>query len=188
MANGKLNVQLLELVNQFEYAKLDMFKVVNGLDSERFNRRPESGGWSIAECLNHLIVTDKDYTAQIENGLKIAKDKNLLSDGPFKISWFAGKFIGNVEPPVKRKLKAPQKWRPSSDLSLDEVTSAYIKNQDKYIELLKNSAGLNIGKVKLPSPATNLIKFTIFVMFNINAAHQRRHLWQADNVRKGLGL
>lgn len=188
MAQGKMNNQILELVTQFEAAKNKMKEVTTCLNREKFNERPAGGGWSIAECLNHLIVTDKDYTAQIENGLKIAKDKNLLSDGPFKISWFAGKFIGNVEPPVKRKLKAPQKWRPSSDLSLDEVTSSYIKNQDKYIELLKNSAGLNIGKVKLPSPATNLIKFSIFVMFNINSAHQKRHLWQASNVRKGLSL
>jgi hypothetical protein len=186
MSSKELNEQLLSLAEQFENAKIKMSEVVSGLDRGKFNQRPSYGGWSVAECINHLIVTDTDYTAQIENGLKIAKDKNLFSDGPFKIGWLGRKFIGNVEPPVKRKLKAPKKWTPSSDLSLEEVTSAYIKYQDKYIELLKNSSGLDIGKVKLPSPATDLLRFSVFVMFNINAAHQRRHLWQAENVKKNI--
>jgi hypothetical protein len=120
--------------------------------------------------------------------LGIAKDKNLLSNGPFKFSWLGKKFVDNVEPPVKRRLKNPKKWSPESGLEMNKTIENYDRFQDRYIDLLRKSAGLDMTKVRISSPATNLIRLTIFDMFNINAAHQRRHLWQAGNVRKAIGL
>ena len=188
MAGTELCEQLDELVTQFENTKVQMYEVVKGLKQDDFNRRPDTGGWSVGECIDHLVVTDTDYTAQIERGLGIARDKNLLSNGPFKYSWLGKKFVTNVEPPVKKRLKNPKKWTPNSGLEMNKVLEDYVSFQNKYIELLRKSAGLDITKVKIPSPATNLIKLTIFDMLNINAAHQRRHLWQAGNVRKAIGL
>jgi hypothetical protein len=183
-----MNKQLTELINQFEGAKREMNDIVSGISAEKFNERPAGGGWSIGECIDHLNVTDADYTAQIEKGINEAKEKKLFTEGNYKTSWFAGKFIKNVEPPVKRRLKAPVKWTPHSELSIDKVTKNFIDLKGRYIELLKKSDGVNIGKIRIPSPATNLIKFPVFVLFKINAAHQRRHLWQAKNVKNNLTI
>jgi hypothetical protein len=112
MADAALANELKDLINQFEISKAELNSLLEGVTEEQFNKRPPSGGWSIAECVDHLIVTGKDYQRQIENGFKKAEKKNLLLKGPFKISWIGKTFIRNVEPPVKRKLKNPARWTP----------------------------------------------------------------------------
>lgn len=186
MENTKLNEQLIELASQYQTNKETLQELVEGISEDDFNKRPSYGGWSIGECINHLATTDADYTAQIETGIQKIRDKNYLSNGPFKFTWFGKKFYGMVEPPVKRKVKNPEKWDPKTNLDMAEVIHDYNKYQDKYIWLINDSAGLDITKVKVPSPATKLLRFTVFEMLNINAAHSRRHQWQAWNVRKDI--
>ena len=181
-----MNTQLNELAEQFEDSKRVVNELVSGISPEQFNERPAGSGWSIGECLDHLNVTDTDYTSQIEGGINKALEKKLVSNGSFKTGWLAKTFIKNVEPPVKRRLKAPGKWTPQSNIPVEKTVNDFIALKDKYIELLKRSDGVNIGKVKIPSPATDMIRFPVYIMFRINAAHQRRHLWQANNVKNGL--
>jgi hypothetical protein len=186
MENVKLSEQLIELASGFLANKDNLQDLIEGLSESDFNKRPSYGGWSIGECISHLAVTDADYTSQIEKGLKKAKEKKLYSNGPFSLSWLGNKFVSTVEPPVKRKLKIPEKWAPQSSLSMKETIHNYLMYQDKYIDLVNESSGLDIGKVKLPSPATNLLRFSIYTMFCINSAHSRRHQWQAINVKKDI--
>lgn len=178
--------ELKDLAKQFEASKKEANELLESLDEEAFNKRPPSGGWSIAECVDHLIVTGRDYTKRIENGLKKAERKNLILKVPYKFSWIGRSFIKNIEPPVKRKYKNPARWMPDSNLSLSKKRDEYNALQDRYIDLLKRSKNLDIMKIKLPSPATSLLRFSIYEMFQVNASHQRRHLWQAKNVKKEI--
>jgi hypothetical protein len=69
---------------------------------------------------------------------------------------------------------------------MQNIIRDYNELQDRYIDLIKKSKGLDIMKIKLPSPATSLLRFSIYEMFAVNAAHQRRHLWQAGNVKQEI--
>jgi len=186
MAGSDLAAELNDLIRQFENSKKELTDLLTGISEEQFNQRSVSGAWSIGECAGHLIITGKDYTRQIENGLKKAEQKKYILKGPYKFSWLGKKFINNIEPPVKRKFKNPVRWAPDSKLSLQKIKDEYLALQDRYIDLLKRSGGLDIMRVKLPSPATSLLRFSIYEMFHVNAAHQRRHLWQAKNVKKDI--
>lgn len=186
MTEAALPDELKELAAQYERSKHELDELLSGLTEEQFNKKPSSGGWSIGECVDHLIVTGKDYTNQIERGLKKAQQKNLRLKSVFKFSWLGRSFIKNVEPPVKRKFKNPVRWAPDSKLSLQNIIKEYKDLQERYIDLLNKSKGWDIMKIKLPSPATSLLRFSIFEMFAVNAAHQRRHLWQAGMVKKEI--
>jgi hypothetical protein len=188
MAGAEIAPELSELAEQFENSKKELTEILAGLSEEIFNRRPPAGGWSIAECADHLVVTGKDYTKQIENGLKKIEQKRYFLKGPYKLSWLGKSFIKSVEPPVKRKFKNPARWTPDSNHSIKELSDEYTALQDRYIDLLKRSKGLDIMRVKLPSPATSLLRFSIYEMFHVNAAHQRRHLWQANNVKNIIAV
>lgn len=186
MVESGLPNELKDLASQFERSKLELNELLCSLTEEQFNKKPAAGGWSIGECADHLIVTGKDYTTQIERGLKKAQQKNLHLKGTYKFSWLGRSFIKNVEPPVKRRFKNPARWAPDSKLSLQKIIEEYNSLQERYVDLLYKSKGLDILKVKLPSPATSLLRFSIYEMFAVNAAHQRRHLWQAANVKKEI--
>jgi hypothetical protein len=174
--------ELQALVKQFNDMKKESSVLFDKLTDKEFNRRPASGGWSIAECIDHLIVTGVDYCDKFEQALNIAADKGFKLNGELKYSWLSQRFISFVEPPVRFKIKTPKKWRPDSNINKTNAVKAYLQLQDRWIDLINHSEGWNITKVKLPSPASNLVKFTAFETLAINSAHQRRHILQAKKI------
>ncbi len=178
--------ELQKLEDEFLAMKIEAGDFLSKVNDNKFNKRPPGNGWSVAECIDHLIVTGDDYCNQIEKAVKILEEKNLAYQGEMKNGWFAAKFISSVEPPVKRKFKAPQKWRPATNINKAKATAAYLQLQDRWIDLLHKSAAWDLTKVKIPSPAVSWIKFSTFAAFGINSAHQRRHFEQAKNVKKNL--
>ena len=184
--SATLPEELQKLEDEFRDMKKDAGDFLNKVNDNKFNKRPPGNGWSIAECIDHLIVTGIDYCDIFEAGLKKLEEKNIRYTGEMKHGFFGRKFIANVEPPVKRKFKSPQKWRPDSRINKAKAAEAYMQLQDRWIELVNKSAAWDITKVKLPSPAVSWIKFSAFDILSVNSAHQRRHLWQAKNVKKNL--
>lgn len=180
--NIQLPDELQQLADDFVKMKSDAGNFFAKLNDTKFNRRPANNGWSIGECIDHLIVTGDDYCNKFEEALKIAAEKDLKKSGDYKYSWFGRRFISFVEPPVRFRVKSPKKWRPDSGINRQKAAAAYLQLQDRWIDLISRSVGWDITKVKLPSPASNMIKFTAFEILAVNAAHQHRHFLQAKNV------
>ena len=177
-----LDPELKKLADEFLDMKNQSAVFFRNVTDTSFNKRPDNGGWSAAECIDHLIVTGMDYCDQYESALRKVIEKDLKLSGELKYSWFGRRFISFVEPPVRFKSKAPKRWRPDSEINLNKAAKAYGQLQDRYIDLVKASEGWDISKVKLPSPATKLIRFSGLEMLAINTAHQRRHFLQAKKV------
>ena len=55
-----------------------------------------------------------------------------------------------------------------------------------YLARLRLANGLDLGLVRTASPVTSLIKLTLEETFILQASHERRHLWQARNVKTAL--
>ncbi|MBZ0202180.1 MAG: DinB family protein [Ignavibacteria bacterium] len=174
--------ELQKYADEFLQMKRESSAFLSSLSTQAFNKRPESGGWSAAECIDHLIVTGVDYSDKLEEALNILQKKDLRYNTAMKLSWFGKKFINFVEPPVRFKTKSPKKWRPDSAINKDKAAAAYLQLQDRWVDLIIQSADWDLTKVKLPSPATKLIRFTAFEILGVNSAHQRRHLYQAKHA------
>ena len=178
--------ELQKLADEFTDMKSETEKFLASVKDKDFNKRPPDNGWSIAECIDHLIATGVDYCDKFDEALKVLAEKNHVYTGEMKHGFFGGKFAANVEPPVKRKFKAPQKWKPDSNINKSKATAAYLQLQDRWVDLINQSAGWDLTKVRLPSPAVNWIKFNAYDTLWINSAHQRRHMCQAKNVKSKI--
>ncbi len=44
-------------------------EAIYGLSADQLNWRPAEGVWSVAECIDHLNVTNIQYANSIENAL-----------------------------------------------------------------------------------------------------------------------
>lgn len=183
---SSMSNELKKLHDEFKAMKSEAAGFLSNVRDNEFNKRPPGNGWSIAECIDHLIVTGDDYCNVFEAGLKKLEEKDLRYSGEMKYSWFGRKFIANVEPPVKRKFKSPGKWKPDSKINKAKATAAYLQLQERWMELVERSAPWDLTKIKLPSPAVSWIKFSAFVILAVNSAHQRRHLEQAKNVKRNI--
>jgi hypothetical protein len=182
--NEVLIPELQEYVRQVEEIKRDAEDLVRGLSEAQFNWPPAPGRWSIGECLEHLNVTARLYWPVIAQAINQAKAQGWMSKGPYKHGWFGKLFVRSAEPPVKMKFKAPRRFRPPADQPLAQVYPQFVSFQDRLLDLICDANGVDLGRPKVQLPATKLIKLTLGQGFGLIMAHERRHLWQARQVKE----
>jgi len=178
-----LNSELAELDRQIAAAKADGASVVSGLDTKQFNWRPDPNTWSIAECLLHLNIVADRYVHLLENTLADARAQGRTAPGPFRFGMLDRWILENTEPPPKRKFKAPRSYKPTDDQPLTAVLPTFLHLQDQLAERIVQANGLDLKAVKVPTPGFGPVKLNLYITLAWIASHQRRHLWQARQVR-----
>jgi hypothetical protein len=169
---------------QFVALKDDAKNLLSTVNNEQFNWRSQPGSWSIAECFDHLNVTGKLYGATIDEKISEASSHQWFSRGPFRHGWLGNWFVRSIEPPVKLKVKAPSQFIPRAHQLVDVVANEFLWTQDQFINRLREANGIDLARIKIPSPVTHLLKLTLGQVFGLTTAHERRHIWQARQVMK----
>ena len=67
-----------------------------------------------------------------------------------------------------------------------EIVTEFMEWQDKLGATIRRADGLDLRRARGRSPALPLIKWSLGALFAITLAHERRHLWQARQVRNAL--
>jgi hypothetical protein len=52
--------------------------------------------------------------------------------------------------------------------------------------LLAEANGLAIDRLRIASPFARQIRYSVYSAFRLIAVHQRRHLWQAEQVARSV--
>jgi hypothetical protein len=182
--------ELQEYSQQFAAVRDRANRLAAGLSHTQFNWRPAPEKWSIAECFAHLNVTGEGVVKQIRSSIADARRRGLVGSGPFAYGWFARWFERSQEPPVKKRFSTPSVMRPDrrQDYDVDAVMDRFRALLSEWRECLSLAEGLDLSRVKAPSMATRLLRFPLGATFRIHTAHERRHLWQAQQVRNGPGF
>jgi hypothetical protein len=175
-----------DLIQQYRENTERARRVAAGLSDAQFLERPDPGRWSIGECIQHLTITNELLIEHIAPALDRTRAKGWTSPDPFRPSWLMSKFIKSLEPPVTMKAKAPDKMRPLPDLTRKECLAEWDQQRAQLEKLLRLSEGLDLTRVSVPSPVTSWVKYSLGSSFLVIAAHDRRHLWQAEQVREQL--
>lgn len=165
--------------------------LVEGLDDAALVRRPETGRWSIAENLQHMNVTLARYLEKLRPAFQALKEGGAQDPGPFSYGWFERWFESSMEPPVKRRFKAPSSFGPAKSIAPDDPQVAletFLAQHRELAELLDGARGLDLTRRKIASPVTSLIRFRVGAAVAIGLAHDRRHLEQAEAVRRELSV
>ena len=162
--------------------------LVSGLDDDQVNWRPGEGrGWSIAQCLDHLAITTNTYLDAIEAAVRAAPNRRGVAAAPVTPGWFARWFIRQLEPPVRLRMPAPGRIAPAPRRSASEAERAFLASLDRYRTALDAAANTDVNALRFANPFAP-IRFTVGAGLVVIVAHDRRHLWQAWNVRTAAGL
>ncbi len=179
---GTLTYGIGEYERQFEQIRSDAEALTAGLTHKQFNWRPAAGVWSISECLCHLNISGEWWLRELDRAMEAARQRGWRGDGKFRVGWLASRFIRSNEPPVRRRFRAPRRFTPVDDQPLSAVRPTFMHLQSQFIERLKDAAGLDLTRTKVSTPVP-LLKLSLGPCFGLIAAHERRHLWQARQVR-----
>jgi hypothetical protein len=141
------------------------------------------GGWSIAQCLEHLNSYGDYYLPLIEKNLKGAD--NQSENGSFKSSWLGNYFIRMMEPTTgKKKFKAFKGHIPVPELDAYAVIAEFIRQQEQLLYLLKKAEKVHLNSIRIPISITRFIKLKLGDVFQFIIAHDERHIQQAMRVHK----
>lgn len=160
-----------------------------GLSREQFNWRPEPGRWSIAQCLSHLNVVNGQDLAPVGEAIRSARAKGLLGAPPFQYGLLSRKFVQSMEPPVRGRTKAPKSYEPLPEGDPQATLAEYLRISRELRALVESSEGLDWRRAKtqmpaLPAVLRAIVRIPLGARFALIAAHDRRHLWQAEQVRE----
>jgi hypothetical protein len=160
--------------------------ITQGLTREQFEWRPEPGRWSIGECFAHLNVTNRYALEALETGIARGRDKK--GEGPFQYGFLVRKFIASQEPPVDKKFRAPKLFLPPADVDRESTLTEYRRIAGDLKRLTRKADGLHLARVKIEMPALPaflraFVKMPLGGQLLLTTTHDRRHLWQAEQVR-----
>src|SRR5215216_3376545 len=151
------------------------------LTPTQLNWKPSAERWSVAQCFDHLLTTNKGYFPPIEGVL--AGIKPTFWQRMPGLPGLAGKLlIKSLDPKSTRKIKAPQKFQPAqSDISAS-VIDDFVDQQTRIVEKMKSTEHLDLEKIIITSPVASAITYSLMDAYRIIVVHERRHFEQAKRV------
>ena len=181
-----------ELIDQLE---ADVKKIISAAehlqtaDPIKLNYCPEDGQWSVVQVLEHLNAYNRHYLPLIERSMiHITKDVS---------AWFVSGFLGNyfvnaIKPTnvfeIKKKMRTGKAFNPDKGVNVDTSFKEFFQHQHKLLNLLEVSRRRNLNSVYVPTAFSKLIHFKLGDMFRFLIAHEQRHMIQARNAIKAVGV
>ena len=182
----------MAIPNTYEYlldlkeARRRAQELVDGLSSEQLLIRPQPDKWSIAECLAHLNVTAGTVQSLMAKAIKRGKQEKKFGAGPFSIGPKGRLLVWIAEPPPKFRIRAPKGVRPPARIDDPlQLLPAFLKSQDEWERLMREQQGLHLGKIKIGA-LTSPFRARLAAALPWMMAHQRRHLLQAEKVKRQI--
>ncbi len=180
---------LQTIVNETEKNSEAARQLVSGLSEAQLNWKPDPDKWSIAQCLDHLAVTSKKFDAYFTVALTRGRKKWPVSTGPgYRPSLMGGWLIKQVTPETGRNLPAPKVFRPSESSTIQGALESFLKQQERFLAFVRETAGVDYNKTRLRSPVTPLMRYSLADAFVVTVVHGQRHLAQARRVRETSGF
>lgn len=161
--------------------------LVDGLSPEQICHRPEPSSWSIAECLAHLNLTAAVVQPKMAAVIERGKKEKVIGQGPFSPGALGRLAIWIAEPPPKFRIRAPKYIVPKVEHGDPaEVVVEFMKVQDEWERLIRESEGLDQKRLKVPSVFPRMPTMRLSAPIPWMMAHQRRHLLQAEKVKQQI--
>jgi hypothetical protein len=175
---------LAVLHDAFVANEQDARRLTAGLSDTAGVWQSAPGSWSVAECLDHVAVGNRVYLAAMTPAAARAHASGRRRRGPAKPGLFGGWFVRSLEPPVTRRQRAPRKIVPRQSPPLADAASAFFASHEQVMEFLRTYADIDLAGTRFPNPFIRGLRFSLATGLHVLAAHERRHLWQAWNVRR----
>jgi hypothetical protein len=175
-------------LEEIRYVRQDVAALVANLTDAQFIWRPAPDRWSIGECFEHLNLTAAAFLPAIDAATADARARNLRSDGPFVYPLLDRLFVASNEPPPRRRVRTFKPYRPAPQLTRDAVMGTFSDWQERLAERIRAADGVDLRRARRRSPILPLVRWSLGTMFAGVLAHERRHIWQARQVRNDRGF
>jgi hypothetical protein len=176
-----------EVEKELNEATHRAWTLVQSTDGRLFTVRPNASSWSAAECLSHLSISSELFLPVLQQAIDDARKRGTKAAArPPKMDLIGRVLRWFLEPPIRQRVKTTARFVPRSVRAKAEAFGEFAALQSKITELLNATRGMDIGRIKVVSPFDKRVRFNLYSAFRVLVAHERRHLWQAEQAVNAL--
>jgi hypothetical protein len=112
-------------------------------------------------------------------------------------AWFVSGFWGNyfvnsIMPKnvfeIRNKMKTGKNFSPDKGANVEAVFKEFSQHQNKLLSLLEVARRRNLNSIYIPTTFSRFVRFKLGDMFRFLVAHEQRHMIQARNAIKAVGV
>lgn len=163
------------------------WSLVQTTDGRLFTVRPNTSSWSAAECLSHLSISTEMFLPVLQKALDDGRRRGLVAkERPPRMDLIGRVLRWFLEPPIRQRMKTTAPFVPRSVRAKADAFGEFANLQSKLAELLTAARGIDLSRIKIVSPFDRRVRYNVYSAFRILVAHQRRHLWQAEQAVAAL--
>jgi uncharacterized damage-inducible protein DinB len=158
--------------------KEDLLKSVKGLSREQLNFKASPESWSVAECIEHIALSENNIFGMIQGTLKEDADPakkseiKLTDDGVF-----------NAISDRSFKVQTQEKLKPTGKFgSTEETVKEFVTKRDEHIKYAEaTNDDLRNHFFTFPVAAFGTVDSYQLILFM--AGHSKRHTLQIEEVK-----
>jgi hypothetical protein len=177
-----------EIIAELRKIAADAKTVFGSLSSEQINWKPNAKSWSIGQCFEHLIVTNRLYFPNIQKALDGQHRNNLFSQIPFVADFIGALMKNSLKPEQRRKMKTFRIFEPAASNISGAIIDDFAENQLELIGMLEAVKEFDLRKIKISEPLSVAMNIRLNDTFEILALHEQRHFQQAERVMREAGF
>jgi hypothetical protein len=177
---------ILDLNAQLDAAERDAQALVADLSEELGVWRSAAGSWSVAECLDHLARANSVYLSAMQPAAAQARRQGRFRRSPALPGRIGRWFVRTMEPPVRKPftIKATRNILPRPAPELADAFACFNTSQDEVRAFLEAHSDLDLATIRFSNPFIRGLSLSLATGLHVITAHERRHLWQAWQVRR----
>ena len=162
------------VVTEMTRTSKKLLKKIKGLSETQLNFKASPESWSVAECVEHIAISETNIFGAVEKALKTPVDTSKKSK-----STITDDEVMNVMLNRTNKIKAPETFKPSGKFgSHKETVKAFLskrKENIKYAKKTKNN--LRGHYAQMAFGTLDGVQLMVFI-----AAHSERHTLQIEEI------
>ena len=181
-------LQIEQIPSELGRTVADVRATFSSLDARRLNWRPDSTSWSVAQCFQHLVQSNREMYTALQKGVDPSRSRTFWQRVPFLPAFFGRMLVTTQAPSGKRKFSAPKSARPStSDIDAD-VLDRFVAGHEEVASFARGLVGREAGRTIMVSPFVSFVTYSVLDGLRLIVAHERRHVEQARRVMQAPGF
>jgi hypothetical protein len=157
-------------------------RVFGPLSAAQINWKPDEGEWSIGQCFEHLILSNRPYVPLLEGIVRGERSPTLWERVPVLPGVFGRMLIESLRPGSGRNARARKAFWPSASAIDPGIIGRFVDEHDRLLQLMEATGGLDVDGIVVTSPVSALVTYTLMDAYRIIVTHEQNHFAQARRL------
>ncbi len=158
------------------------------LSADQINWKPGEDEWSIGQCFDHLVISNRPYLGIIEDIREGRRRQRAWERMPLLPRLFGRLLIRTLHPESGRKVKARPAFSPSMSHIPPRIIASFVEQQERLLRLMESTRGLDLEGIVITSPVARLITYSLMDAYRVVVVHEQNHFVQATRVLESRGV